>query len=65
MRTYTLWHPDSPGVRLVVRRPALLRRLRINRSPFATMGEATNKHTTLWFFPITDHPPQTDVDLTR
>lgn len=65
MRTYTLWHPDSPGVRLVVRRPSLLRRLRIIRSPFATLGEACNKHTDLFFFPITPHAPATDVDLTR
>lgn len=65
MTTYTLWHPESPGVRLVVRRPSLLRRAGINRSPFATMGEARNKHTDLYFYPITDHAPATDVDLTR
>lgn len=37
--TVTLWHPDSPGTRLRVR-PSLLRRLRIVRSPFATLGES-------------------------
>lgn len=65
MKTYTLWHPDSPGVRIVVRRPSLLRRLRINRSEFATLGECLNKHTDMFFYPITDHSPGTDVDLTR
>lgn len=65
MKSYTLWHPDSPGVRLVVRRPSLLRRAGIIRSPFATLGEATNKHTDLYFYPITNHAPTTDVDLTR
>jgi hypothetical protein len=65
MRTYCLWHPDSPGVRIVVRRPALLRRLGIIRSPFATLGEATNKHSSIYFYPITDHAPVTDKDLTR
>lgn len=34
-----LWHPDSPGMRLWVK-PCLLRRLRVVRSPFATLGEA-------------------------
>lgn len=34
----TLWHPDSPGMRVRVR-PCLLRRLGIIRSPFATLGE--------------------------
>jgi len=33
-----LWHPDSPGVRVIVR-PGLLRRIRLNRSVFATLGE--------------------------
>lgn len=65
MRTYTLWHPDSPGVRIVVRRPALLRRAGIIRSEFATIGEALNKHNGTYFFPLTEHPPATDVDLTR
>ena len=34
-----LWHPDSPGSRVWVK-PCLLRRLRLIRSPFATLGEA-------------------------
>lgn len=36
--TVTLWHPESPGVKVTVR-PCWLRRLGIVRSPFATLGE--------------------------
>lgn len=36
--TVTLWHDDSPGVRLRVR-PSLLRRLGLIRHPFTTLGE--------------------------
>lgn len=65
MRTYTLWHPDSPGVRLIVRRPGLLRRLGINRSCFATLSEALNYDTSYvnWF---SDDPRTAETtDLTR
>jgi len=53
MRPYILWHPDSPGVRLYVPQPSLLRRLGIIRSPFATLGEATKRSTDYiaWFHP--------------
>lgn len=62
---YVLWHPDSPGVRVLVRRPSLLRRLRINRSSFATLGECLNKHTSYvnWF--TFDGGPEGAKDLTR
>lgn len=63
MRTYVLWHPDSPGVRVLVRRPSLLRRAGIIRSAFATLGETRNND--VYFFPITEHCPPGDVDLTR
>jgi hypothetical protein len=33
-----LWHPDSPGMKVVVR-PCWLRRWRLVRSEFATLGE--------------------------
>lgn len=33
-----LWHPDSPGSRVIVR-PCWLRRLGVIRSVFATTGE--------------------------
>jgi len=33
-----LWHPESPGIRVLVK-PCLLRRLGIIHSPFATLGE--------------------------
>lgn len=33
-----LWHPESPGGRVIVR-PCLLRRLGVIRSEFATLGE--------------------------
>jgi hypothetical protein len=36
--TVTLWHDDSPGVRLRVR-PCLWRRLGLIRHPFTTLGE--------------------------
>lgn len=65
MTTYVLWHPESPGVRVFVRRPSLLRRAGIIRSCFATLGETLNKHSTLYFYPITEHAPDADVDLTR
>lgn len=65
MKTYVLWHPDSPGVRVLVRRPSLLRRAGINRSPFATLGECLNKHSSIYFYPITERAPVSDVDLTR
>lgn len=45
MKSYTLWHPSSPGVKVLVRRPALLRRVGIIRTPFATLRECLNKHT--------------------
>lgn len=53
MKPYILWHPDSPGVKLYVPRPSLLRRLGVIRSPFATLGEARDKHTDYvkWFSP--------------
>ena len=39
-----VWHPDSPGMKVVVR-PCLLRRLGIIRSPFATLGEVLYSDT--------------------
>ena len=36
--TVTLWHDDSPGIRLRVR-PCLFRRLGLIRHPFTTIGE--------------------------
>lgn len=33
-----LWHPNSPGVKVLVRK-CWLRRMGIVRSPFATLGE--------------------------
>lgn len=65
MKTYLLWHPDSPGVKVFVRCPALLRRLGIIRSCFATLGETANKHNGIFCYPITEHAPQPDVDRTR
>ena len=64
MKSLILWHPDSPGVRLLVRRPSLLRRAGIIRSEFATLGEACNKHTSYmpWF---KDWKPEGAKDLTR
>lgn len=38
-----LWHPDSPGVKVIVR-PCLLRRLGVVRSEFATLGEVLTMH---------------------
>lgn len=35
----TLWHPDSPGVKLSVR-PSWLRCLGVSRSDFASLGES-------------------------
>lgn len=32
------WHPDSPGVRLIIR-PSWARRLGLIQSPFATLRE--------------------------
>lgn len=37
------WHPDSPGVRMIIR-PGLLRRLGVNRSQFATTSEVLRKY---------------------
>jgi len=37
-RPVLLWHPDSPGMRVMVK-PSLLRRFGIVRAPFATLGE--------------------------
>jgi hypothetical protein len=44
-RRVTLWHPDSPGVRVTVR-PSLLRRVGVIRSPFATLGEVARMYRT-------------------
>jgi len=33
-----LWHPESPGMRVLVK-PSFLRRLGLIRAPFATLGE--------------------------
>ena len=55
MSTWVLWHPDSPGTRLLVRSPCLLRRLRVIKSPFATLGEVRKINTD--YLPMfTDHP---------
>lgn len=45
MSVWILYHPESPGVVLLVRSPSLLRRLRINRSKFATIAEARKSNT--------------------
>lgn len=42
-RRLTLWHPDSPGMRVTVT-VGLLRRLRLRRSEFATLGESIREH---------------------
>lgn len=58
-----LWHPESPGIRVLVTRPSLLRRAGIIRSEFATLGECLNKHSRIVFYPLT--PMLTaDRDLT-
>lgn len=38
-----VWHPESPGVRVVVR-PDWLRRLGLRRSPFASLEEILGWH---------------------
>lgn len=59
-----LWHPDSPGVRLYVRKLSVWRRLGLVRSEFATLSEACSKHTSYmpWF---TDWKPPGALDRTR
>ena len=42
--TWTLWHPESPGVRLYRVKPGVLRRLGLNRSAFASNGETIAHH---------------------
>ena len=45
MTKICLWHPESPGVKVLVREPSLLRRLGIVRSEFATLGEVCKDST--------------------
>ena len=55
MSMWVLWHPESPGVRLLVRSPSLLRRLGVNKSAFAT-GREVRKSNTDYLPMFTDHP---------
>lgn len=41
-----LWHPESPGSRVIVR-PSFLRRCGIVRSEFATLGETLKMYKEL------------------
>lgn len=42
-RKVLLWHPSSPGMRVLVR-PCLMRRLGLVRSDFATLSEVIRSH---------------------
>ena len=45
MSKLCLWHPDSPGTKVLVREPSIFRRLGIIRSEFATLGEVRKDST--------------------
>ena len=42
-----LWHPESPGVRVVIGKATWLRRTVLRRQPFATFGEM-RRHYREW-----------------